>query len=306
MASSGRHTARRIGRRSHRNIPEQKNVLMKFFRPDQDQVSMFRLKEINLCQICLDEFRTELISAQPGCCKCLVHLDCFNELAAPPNSVSTFTCPKCDRQLSGESIRAARRRTFLSTGKLNGEGEDNEMILGSMATKNITSRRATQLKQVCGGEDAVHQRKETLGSSSKSPQSADYTEDPSTVLETGCEGVSESSRGVGSDSLRLTFFTTCHERKLAAERKRASRSGDFLSWLLVVITGRSPKEDVPQEESQDRPTQSVYSQFMSKVYGQCEEQTICRPRPRPHDEQGMPAPLAVERANQLEVFLCER
>lgn len=253
---------------------------MKFFRPDQDQVSTFRIREISKCQVCLGECGTRRIVAQPDCCKCLVHLDCFNDLAAHPNSASTFTCPKCDRELSGESIRAARRRTCLTTGNENEEEEDSEMILGSMATKNITARGIAHRRQVCGDGGTGHHRQEVSISSSESSESTDSTDDAVPLSQAVSEEVSQlprvhSRRG----SPTLTLFTSYQEmeRRLAAERNKASRSGDFLSWLITTIAGRSPKQNVPQEQSQDYQTPNVYSQFLTTISGQCEGQAIRGP-----------------------------
>jgi hypothetical protein len=180
---------------------------MKLFRPDKDQFSMFRLKNIHRCQICDAQCDTSRIVARPDCCKCLVHLGCFNELAAHSNSASTFRCPQCARELSSESVRAARRQTSLATTNENGEEEDNEMMLGSMATKNITATKTTHRRQTCGGNGSLHDRKETSRSSGESSDSIDPTEDASPPPESSPEEVSESSPRLRSYTQSLTFFT---------------------------------------------------------------------------------------------------
>jgi hypothetical protein len=266
---------------------------MKFFRPDQDQFSMFRLNKIHRCQICDAECDTSRIVARPGCCKCLVHLECFNELAAHPNSASTFRCPKCDRELSGESIRAARRQTSLTTANGNGE-DDDEMMLGSTATKNITATRTTHRRQACGGKGALHHRKETSQSSSAPSDSIDSAEDASPPPEASSEEGSESSPRLRSYSQSLTFFTPYQEmeRKLAAERNKANRPRDFFSWLLIMIAGGAPGQDTPQKEIQDGPTRSFCSQYMTMIHGRREEQTNRGPSQRLRKVPDGPAPSA--------------
>jgi hypothetical protein len=254
MATSLRSSGKRKGYHAFDGIPGEETVFMKFFRPDQDQVSTFRVQKMNKCRICFRECGTQRIVAQTGCCNCLVHLDCFNDLAARPSSASTFTCPKCNRELSSESVQAARRRTCRATANENEEEEDSEMMLGSVATKNITARGTAYRRQSCRDRAAGRRRQDVSKSSSKSLESRDSPGDASLLFQAVSGEVGQFRRAHGrSDSPTLTFFTPYHElkKKLAAERNKNSRSGNFLSWLLTMITGWSPKQDTPQEQSQD-------------------------------------------------------
>jgi hypothetical protein len=228
---------------------------MKFFRPDRDQVSMFTFKGIDECQICLDKCGTSRIVAQPGCCKRLVHLDCFNTLAAHPNSALTFTCPKCDRELSGESVRAARRRTSLGTGKESEEEEGSEIILVSRATQNITSTKTTHCRPISRSDGDVHRQQKPSESLSESLESTDALENANPPTEAAADEVSDPPRRLGRDSQTLTFFTPYQEleRKLAAEQKD-SQPKDFFSWLLVMIAGRKQRQDVFSDDSNRSPS----------------------------------------------------
>jgi hypothetical protein len=250
MASSLRSSGRRKGHPAFGGVAGEETVFMKLFRPDQDQVSTFRVREMNKCRICFRECGTRRIVAQTGCCNCLVHLDCFNDLAARASSASPFTCPKCDRELSSESVQAARRQTYSATANENKEEEDSEMMLGSMATKNITARGTAYRRRSCRDRATGRRRQDVSKPSSKSLESRDSPDDASLLSQTVSGEVGQLGRAhCRSDSETLTFFTPYHDmkRKLAAEQNKNSRSGNFLSWLLTMITGRSPKQDTPLE-----------------------------------------------------------
>ena len=207
------------------------NVFMTFFRPDQDQVSTFKFRNIHECQICFDECGASRLVAQPGCCRSLVHLDCFNTLA---NSASKFLCPKCDRELSGESVRAVCRRTNSGTGR---ENKEEEIILGSMATTNITAPIGRHGKEGCGSQDNLHHRQETSQPSSDSSSSSESINPTSSFAGTNSGRRSQPPRNFNKDCQTLTFFLPFEEmeRNIIAERERNSQSGKFFSWLLIWI-----------------------------------------------------------------------
>jgi hypothetical protein len=222
-----------MGHRNYGSTPED-NVFMTFFRPDQDQVSTFKFQNIHECQVCFEECGTSRLVAQPGCCRSLVHLDCFNTLAAHPNSASNLLCPKCDRELSGESVRAVCRRTSSSTGR---ENKEEEIILGSMATTNITALIGRHGREECGSRDSLHHRRETSQPPSDSSSSSESVDPTSSLAGTNSGKRSRPPRNFNKDCQTLTFFLPFEEmeRNTIAERERSSQAGRFLSWLPIWI-----------------------------------------------------------------------
>jgi hypothetical protein len=95
------------------------------------------------------------------------------------------------------------------------------------------------------------------------------------------------------------------ERKLAAERNKASRPRDFFSWLLTMIAGGSPGQDTPPKEIQDGTTRSFYSQFMTMIHGRREEPTNSGQSQRLQKVRDAPGPSAADRVEQPELFICE-
>ena len=277
---------------------------MKVFRPDQTQVSMFRFWGIHQCRICFQNCGTSRLIAQPGCCECIVHLDCFNDLAAHPISASIFLCPNCDRELSGESVRAVRRRTSLGKKKGSKQEQVHEMMLGRVATKNITPSRRRLHRPACGSDGDVRHPQEL---SQPSSESLEITKHSDSAPETGAEEVSDPRRRLGRNSQTLTFLPPSAQMAgiTAAERNKTSWSGNLLCGLLVMIAGRRKRGDIPPKRLQERQRQIVDSRILTMICGQPAKQTVPRPPQEPQDEWVEPVSASVEMVEQHLIFVYE-
>jgi hypothetical protein len=201
-----------------------------------------------------------------------VHLDCFNALAVHPNSASKFLCPKCDRELSGESVRAICRRTSSGTGRENEE----EIILGSMATTNITAPIGRHRREGCGSQDNLNHRQETSQPSSDSSSVRESVDHTSSLARTHSGKRSRPPRTFNKDCQTLTFFLPFEEmeRKIIAERKMNIQSGKFLSWLLIWIGVQRQRVNVPAEDLKEGQTQTVCAQFPATIHDQSLKQNV--------------------------------
>ena len=273
MSASGCRTRERNDSQDYGNTPQEEKIVMKMFRPDRDQVSMFRFKGIHNCQVCLDACDGSRLVAQPGCCKCLMHLSCFNDMAAHLNSATTFLCPKCDRELSGESVRSARRRTSPTEGME--DGGDTEMLLGSMAVKDITARR-NYSRTASGSEGHKSPPRHTTQPSDKTSESGERPKNRNIAPEACAEEVSDHPRRLSRDSQTLTFFPTYSqmERIVAAEQNENNQSESFLRKLLAMIVGRRKSEELKAKENLGRKTETVYSKVLSVLHDQLVEQLV--------------------------------
>ena len=301
MSPSGCRTGERNNSRDYGNMAPEEKIVMKMFRPDRDQVSMFRFKGIHNCQVCFDACDGSRLVAQPGCCKFLMHLSCFNDVAARLNSATTFFCPKCDRELSGESVRSARRRTSPTGGMET--GEDTEMLLGSMAIKDITARKNNS-RTVSGGKGDQIALRQTVQPSGKASESGESCKNSNIAPEACDEEVSDHPRRLSRDSQTLTFFPPYSQMKriVAAEQKGNNRSESFSCKLLVMVVGRRKSEELKAKENLGRKTEKVYSKVVSVLHGQLVEQLVPDSSRTVREQLRIPA---LGRGGERGVFVCD-
>ena len=246
---------------------------MKTFRPDQDQLSMYKLRKIK-CNVCFDQFDRSLLVAHLDCCNCYVHMHCLHEMAASLDSATIFRCPECHKELSGESVRAAGRRTS-PTGK--GKCKDNEMLLGSVATQDVTARKRSFGSGFgSGSEGKTQDPRYSSQSLSRSLESAGPSKGNITTTKASAEEGSGPSQEQSSERPMLTLFPPYEEMEIivGAEQNKNSRSENSLDRLLGFIFSRRKREVGPAMEDTGPWTPTFYSENLSMMHGQPFKQLV--------------------------------